>query len=211
MTNKNKLIGVVLVIVGLVVGALLASSFGAKKDVGGVYSLSEQSFGEGIAVGTTRQFVISRLGVITSSASQALSGAVALTSTFKVGSAGTAINRWNRGICFVKPYATTIAASSTATVDCQATAATGSITGPTSALAGVAFGDVVNTTLSTTTASGGGVTGSTVTGMGLAIQGASASTTQGYITLIVANQTGGTYTWPLTGIATGTVSYTAGN
>src|SRR3990167_4610088 len=63
-----------------------------------------------------------------------------LTTTVQVGSSGTDITRINTGTCYIKAYATTIAASSTATVDCQATAAVGSISGATSALTGVTMG-----------------------------------------------------------------------
>lgn len=47
MTNILK--GIALVIVGAVVGVLLAGSFGTKEvSTGGVYSQSEQSFGKGL-------------------------------------------------------------------------------------------------------------------------------------------------------------------
>ncbi len=117
----------------------------------------------------------------------------------KIGEAGTTLTRVNGGICYIKAYATTIAASSTATVDCQAKAAVGSSTTPGTALKGVKYNDPVIVNLSTTTAG--------TTFAGLILAGASASSTQGYITLRLSNLTGGTFTWPTTGIATGTASY----
>jgi hypothetical protein len=114
---------------------------------------------------------------------------------------GTTIARINTGQCFIKPYATTIAASSTAVVDCQATAAVGSITGTTAALAGVTLGDNVVATLSTTTAGVAAASG------GIVITGASASTTAGYITETISNLSGTTFTWPVNAAASGTESY----
>lgn len=122
---------------------------------------------------------------------------LASTGSLTVGSSGTAIARVNTGTCYIKAYATTIAATSSAEVDCQATAAV-SASGI-APLTGITFGDAVSATLSTTTA--GSVVG------GLAITGVSASTTAGYISIRIVNLTGGTYTWPTTGSATGTATY----
>lgn len=112
---------------------------------------------------------------------------------------GTTFSRFNGSTCFIKAYATTIAASTTANVDCQGTAAIGTITGTASALTGVTDGDNVQVTLSTTTAG--------TQSNGIAIIGAGASTTAGYITLRISNLTGAIFTWPTTGNATGTVYY----
>jgi hypothetical protein len=122
-----------------------------------------------------------------------------------IGSAGTNIDRLNTGTCYIKAYATTIAATSSAVVDCQATAAV-SASGI-GALAGVTFGDAVAAQLSTTTALGAPIGVATPRMGGLVIRGASASSTAGVITLLIGNETGDTYTWPLTGSATGTASY----
>lgn len=118
----------------------------------------------------------------------------------KVGQTGTQITRINTGICYIKAYAATIAASSTAAVDCQATA----VVDPSgaSALTGVTMGDNVLVQLSTTTAQL-----STAGNLGLTITGASASTTSGYIVLRIANMLGTTFTWPIGTAATGTASY----
>lgn len=116
------------------------------------------------------------------------------------GCLGSLVQRINEGTCYIQPYATTIAASSTAYVDCQATAAVGNTTGANDvALLGVTTGDHVVADLATSTAS-------TVFG-GLDVTGVSASTTPGYIQLLLSNQTGTTFTWPTTGTASGTASY----
>lgn len=124
-------------------------------------------------------------------------GNLAVTGTSAFGSSGTAVAKINTGTCYIKAYATTIAATSTATVDCQATAAV-DVSGI-SSLSGITAGDVVSVNLATSTAG--------TTSGGLALIGASASSTSGYITLRLSNLTGTTYTWPTTGTATGTATY----
>lgn len=94
---------------------------------------------------------------------------------------GTKINGINVGQCIIYPYSTTIVASSTAVVDCQA----GTI-GTLVPLTGVSPGDNVQMTLASTTSSVFG---------GIVLNGASASSTPGYITLRVSNFTGTTFTW----------------
>ena len=117
--------------------------------------------------------------------------------TSQVGSSGTALTRVNAGTCYIRPYAATITATSTAKVDCQATASW-SASGV-SALTGVTAGDFTVASLATSTA------GSTFAGVHLIA--ASASTTSGYIELTISNLTGTTFTWPVTGTASGTASY----
>lgn len=183
MNNFLKAFGIF--VVGTVVGVLVTVSFGANKaSVSGVYNQVQNKFAQGAKFGLTDQTVISNTGSIT------------LSTT------GTEVTRINKGTCYIKAYATTIVGSSTATVDCQGTAAV-SASGM-SALTGVTSGDTIVATLSTTTAAGGAA--APVLG-GLVASGAVASSTSGYITLTIANLTGGTYTWPLTGQATGTVNY----
>lgn len=127
------------------------------------------------------------------------------TGTFTLtvgGSNGTALSRVNSGTCYIQAYAATIAATSTATVECQGTAFVRTITTAfTSALTGITSSSAVQAELSADTA------GTTVGG--LVLTAAQASTTSGYITLRIYNATGGTFTWPTTGSATGTVSYFA--
>lgn len=96
-------------------------------------------------------------------------------------STGTQVNRVNFGTCYVQASATTIAASSTATVDCQA-----SQTGGNTALTGITAGDTVIAQFASTTPT---------TIDGIMINGASASTTAGFITMVVSNMTGTTFTW----------------
>ena len=88
----------------------------------------------------------------------------------QIGANGTNVQRLDTGICYIQPYATTIAASSSAYVDCQGTAAVGTTnTGKDTALVGVSAGDSVQSILATSTVSG-------VAGQGLEIGAASAST-----------------------------------
>lgn len=108
-----------------------------------------------------------------------------------------------QGTCYILAYATTIAASTTAAVDCQGTAAIGTTnTTNATALTGVTSASrIPGINMATSTAKSAGTYGS------IEIVGASASTTSGFITLIVQNNTGTTFTWPTTGTATGTVYY----
>lgn len=184
MTNILKIAGGV--VAGVVIGLLLSTLTGGKT-LGGTYAQTVQYFTQGIYAGTTNQFSVSNAGVVTNAG-------------MTVGSTGTALARLNAGTCYLAPYATTIAATSSATVDCQATAAINLTTAINwSALPGVTFGDNPQMTLSTTTA------GTTVGG--LAITAAAASTTAGVISLRIYNATGATFTWPTTGTASGTASY----
>lgn len=133
-------------------------------------------------------------------------------SGFLIGTTGTEITRFNSGTCYFNPTATTMAASTTVDIDCQATAAVGvpnSLTA--SALTGVTSGDKIQITLSTSTAAYNGTTATT--GGGLIVVGASASTTPGYIRLRLFNAMGTTYTYPVQAVggvnASGTASYIA--
>ena len=185
---KNLIAIAVAAIAGLALFVL--TLFGGTKSLGGSVETLKVSFGDGFEV-------VSELGTATFTVTKA--GVAALTGSLKIGSSGTAVTRANTGVCYFKAYATTIAATSSAYVDCQATAAVGSITGATTALTGVTFGDNVVVNMSTTTAG-------TVVG-GLVVGGVSASTTAGHIQMRIVNLTGATYTWPTTGTATGTASY----
>lgn len=157
-------------------------------------NFTEVTASNGLAVGTSQQFQVSSTGVVL------------------LGTSGSSVSRLNIGTCYVRSRATTITASSTALVECQGTAAVnapwGVAGGASSALTGVSSGDFVQAKFASTTAS---AVGATNAGMGIVIIGATASSTQGYIQLLVANLTGATYTWPITGAATGTVSYIASN
>lgn len=94
---------------------------------------------------------------------------------------GTPLAQVNAGACSIQASSATIAASTTATVDCQA--GTQGVDVP---LAGITAGAGVQLTQGTTTPT---------TYQGLDVLGASASTTAGYITLKLFNGTGATFTW----------------
>lgn len=117
-----------------------------------------------------------------------------------IGKTGTQINNISAGTCYIKAWATTIAATSSAYVDCQATALVGA--NGFAALPGVLNGDAVQVTLATSTepVSPYG---------GLFVASAAASTTNGYIQLEITNLTGGVFTWPSNGVASGTAYYTS--
>ena len=79
MTNTLKAVG--LVVVGAVVGALVAVSFvGSLGAVGGVYNKVTNYFADGISVGSTGQFAVSSTGVLTTSGSIVSAGAISGTS-----------------------------------------------------------------------------------------------------------------------------------
>lgn len=119
----------------------------------------------------------------------------------KVGTTTQTFKRFSGGICYIAPYAATIAASTTANVDCQGTLAWNAAgSRSTTVLGGVKNNEAVLAILSTTTAG--------TTFGGLDIVGSSASSTTGFIVLRIANRTGGTFTWPITtGVASGTANY----
>ncbi len=105
----------------------------------------------------------------------------------------------NFGTCFIHAYAATIGASTTAQVDCQASQVIPP-TGAGTALSGIVLGDTLPAVKL------GSTTVGTLFG-GLRLRAAEASTTAGFITLFVENDTGATYTWSTTQNATGTATY----
>lgn len=116
MTNFLKALG--LVVVGAVVGALVAVPFSASRvATGGVYSQSEQSFGEGAAFGTSRQTTISSAGVITSSAANTFSGAQTFSAdqTFGGGDGAIVVTTSNTATSSITVGCINTYASSTAT------------------------------------------------------------------------------------------------
>lgn len=113
-------------------------------------------------------------------------------STFVPPGTSTALAGMNFGSCIIYAYATTIAASSTATVDCQG--GTSTLT----ALTGVSSGDKVMAMATTSISS---------VSQGVSILSANASTTNGYITMTLFNGTGTTFTW--SGGASSTIKYVA--
>ena len=100
--NKKIIIGVIVaLIVGLVVGYMVHPSAVAQQ-VKGITNTS------GISAATL------------SVGSGCDNGFTTCT--------GTTVNQLNIGFCYIQTYSATIAASSTASVDCQGTAATGGLT-----------------------------------------------------------------------------------
>ena len=111
-----------------------------------------------------------------------------ITSTAALGSSSDTLTRIAFGECIIHDYSgqTTIAASTTESVACQAG------TGQLSALTNVpawASGDVVHLSPATSTATTFG---------GLTVIGVNASTTAGYLEVEIANNTGDTFTWTAT-------------
>lgn len=98
-------------------------------------------------------------------------GSIATTGTLSVGSSGTTITQIVAGTCDLVGMDATQNASTTRSYDC--------------AVAGVVNDDKVFVQLSTTTPS---------TNLGWRVNGASASTTSGYITISLMNLTGGNVT-----------------
>ncbi len=195
MSKVEKILGLgILIAIVIAVGAYLRGdvSLGVSPNDSSSTNYTQLTASDGLAVGTSQQFQVSSTGVVTS-------GGVT------VGSSGTAMTRFNTGVCYYRPYAATIAASTTAKVDCQATrvwGATGAGIGGTSmaALTGVTAGDYVVLSQASSTP------GTTING--LVVTGVAASSTSGFIEVYVSNLTGGTYTWPTTaGTASGTAYY----
>lgn len=184
--SKIKVFILVIVTLALVIaGVAVIKRGGFVLGASGPSHYQKESFIEGLFVGIGRQLNIDRNGNISS------------TGTFKIGSSGTSMDQVNTGTCYLRPYASTIAATSTVAVDCQATAAWNA--SGVSALAGIVAGDSCILQLATSTAG--------TTFAGIRAIGASASTTSGFIEANIANMTGTTYTWPVTGTASGTASY----
>lgn len=189
--NTNKLV-IAGIVVALVLG--IASVLGFRFNVSG-------SAGT-VAGALNNQYIEQYVPAIRYNGGYNSQLPIKTTGGVTIGSTGTPENNSAWGTCYVKAYATTIAASSSASVDCQATAAVDAspnrIGTP---LAGVQPNDSVIAIFSTTTAGTAGI------GSGIEVLGASASSTAGYITLLVGNGTGATYTWPTNLNATGTVQY----
>lgn len=110
----------------------------------------------------------------------------------QVGANGSLIGSVAAGFCNLAPSGTTLAASTTVAIDCQGSA----VGSPEVALPGVLTGDVAEVSFSTTTPT---------TFQGLQIRGASASSTPGFLTVLVYNGTGNTFTW--TAAATSSLIY----
>lgn len=185
MNNTQKIpLGIltVVVVLAIVIGYLVGGSSGAPK-VGGTVENFPVLFSNGLKAGngSTPQFQISSTGALTT------------TGTLTLGTNGTALNAIQTGTCTIYAYSTTIAATSSARVDCQAGAAA------LTAITGIASGDRIFATLASTTVD--------TTQGGLVLESAAASTTAGFITLKILNLTGAAFTWVST--ASSSISYLA--
>lgn len=109
---------------------------------------------------------------------------------------GTTLAALNMGTCNLYQYVNTIAATSSITTDCVNTSSAGfGTTGGLVALNGVQSGDKVFATLATST--------SVASALGrLTVMSAIASTTNGYITVVLSNLSGTTYTFQPTTAST---------
>ena len=166
--NKNTIIILVLAaIFGGFIGGLVGGNQSAR--LGGDTNYDSVDVTDGYKVdGTT---VIDGSGNV---------DAPITTSALTVGTSGDVADRINHGFCNIQATATTITASSSVTSTC------GGGTNGGTALTGITAGDVCFLSTATTTP---------VTNEGLRIVGASASTTSGFITVVINNQTGTTFTW----------------
>ena len=106
-----------------------------------------------------------------------------------VNGSGTPLNNLIFGTCTVYQNTLTIAASSTAAFDCANNSIAG--TNVEAPIAGIQPGDVIVANFASTTASS--LYGQ---GAGIDVIAVSASSTNGYIRLLVSNQVGGTFTFP---------------
>lgn len=177
MSNKTLTVGLIAVAIIAVAALLVALNKSQNSVKAGAVSASDVS-----ATNYTE---------ITASNGALINGGLTLGST-------NTITGLNFGTCFIHPYAATIAASTTAQVDCTATANFAG--GPGSPLSGIVFGDTLP----------GVKLGSTTVGTlfgGLRLRSAEASSTSGYIVLNVENDTGATFTWSTTNAASGTATY----
>lgn len=174
MSNKTLTIGLILVAI-LAVGGYLFPKMSTGTGLFGSTACSSITCLSG-----GLRLVTDAGGDFEADVASVFGGTVSLTSTFKLGANGTTESRINSGFCNIQASGTTIAASSTKVVDCGA-----GTTGGT-ALTGVTAGDRCFLGQSTTTPA---------TSNGLIIAGASASSTAGFITAVLSNLTGATFTW----------------
>lgn len=168
MNNKSPLpyyFSVLALVISIIIGALVLTHFPTDKKIVG---------------GTTNYDTI---------AASALQIGIGCNSGFGT-CAGTVITAVNAGACSIQSSSQTIAASTTATVDCQA-----GTNGTQSPLPGITAGAGTQVTQGTTTPT---------VFQGLTVLGASASSTPGYITLKIFNGTGASFSWT----ATASSSYT---
>jgi hypothetical protein len=191
MTNKSLTIGLIVVALLALAGVFLPQVKGVKAGAVSPSDISATNFTE-VTASNGMQIGAGGLTVA--------AGGVTITSGgLTLGTGASTFSGLNFGSCNIRPYATTIAASSTAQVDCQAAAQFGS--GPGTALAGITASDNIQANLGTSTQG-------TLFG-GLRLRTQIGSSTPGWITLFVENDTGTTYTWSTSANASGTAQYIA--
>lgn len=182
MTNTLKyiIVAVVAVLIGLGAGYYLDHQSASQPLVGAVNARPAENYDPYIR---TNGGYYSNLPIQT-------------TGGMFIGATGSQINKIIEGQCVVFTNTATIAASTTATYDCDATST--ATTNTEVAITGIQKGDYVVINNATTT-------GVYATGTGLDTVGVVASSTNGYLSILFANQTGGTFTWPTT--ASTTISF----
>jgi len=188
--NKNIVYGGILIAIVLAVSALF---FGGTKtivkEVPQDYGAGGTRFPNGLSTDSTSPSAGQlRTSTLTVTGASTLTGAVA------VGSSGTSIAGINTGTCYLNfgNVPASISATTTTTVDCQASNMLATATTVQSALAGVTAGDKVFLTMPTTTPT---------TFTSSFILSANASSTAGYITVKFMNGTGGAFTPATTTVA----------
>ena len=164
MTNKS----IAAIVAGLVVIAGVVFYLIPSAKVGGTVENFPTQWYNGLFAGHTKQLSIDANGKLVTS------GGITNTGTATIGASGTGLTQVLKGTCSLIG-APTIAATSTAAMDCAAT--------------GAVAGDTVFFTLATTTPS---------TNLGWRVIGANASSTSGFLTFIVQNLTGASAIPPVT-------------
>lgn len=173
MTLKEKIIfGAVVVVVAIIAFIAIKSSIPVQFG----FTSSGQFAEDSMPFIRQNQGYNSQLPINTSAL-------LSTSGTFSMGTNGTALSHLIVGTCTINAYATTIAASSSAQVDCS------SGTSAPTAITGITQGDKIFVSLASTTVA---------ISEGLHVTWVAASTTNGIITMKIANDTGGTFTWAST-------------
>lgn len=169
--NAVALVAVLIAIGGYFYPQLASISAGAV--VTGPAHYQTEGFIQGLCSGLRNQWCVDGNGNVSS------------TGTLSVGTNGSTLTRLNFSVGVAIGYSNTIAASSTGTFDIGPTTGKGQVG---STLPGVSAGDQCDVYATTTIGNWGG----------LDIISSFASTTNGYCSVTVFNQTGATFTWSST-------------
>ena len=191
-SSRTVLIGIAVIFASAGIAQAAATTIGTYITTSGALTVSGISTlgGNGTASTTVdasgNTSIVGTLGV---------TGLSTLTGGAKVGASGSTLNQIVKGTCSLYSGSgiTTIAATSTLNLDCQANGGVG-VASP---ITGIASGDTVF--IQTPTSFPAGVF------TGLRVLGATASSTTGYIQVALYNGTGATYT--LTSAATSSLQY----